>query len=60
MKKERIKGVPRKLRDEWRNLMNNSNEKKLSTGAQEIFESSRTVAHKEQWRGVNKAKRKAK
>lgn len=60
MKKNHIsKGVPRKLRDEWRELMNNSDKKKLSTGAQEAF-TTQTVAHKEQWRGVNRARRKAK
>lgn len=60
MKKTRItKGVPQRLKDEWKERMNNSNQKKLSTGAQEAF-TTQTVAHKEQWRGVNRARRKAK
>lgn len=59
MKKEKIQGVPRKLRDEWRNLFNKSDRKKMSEGAAEISKVMTTAA-KEQWRGANNRRRKAK
>lgn len=50
---KKIGNVRTRMRDYWRNMMNNSTEKKMSQGAQEI-DKIITRPQKDQWRRSDK------